>query len=145
MKARGAIRDIGRVLNMPYSEVDTIAKLIPALPGVTLKDAMEKVPELAEYAVKDETHRKLMEYSKLLEGMSRHASIHAAGVVITPGNLSDFVPLYKSVANEITTQYDMKILDSIGLLKMDFLGLRTLTVLKKTIDMLKDKGIELEL
>lgn len=145
MKARAAIRDVGRVLNMPYSEVDAIAKLVPALPGVTLKDAMEKVPELAESAKKDEIHRKLMEFSMLLEGMSRHASIHAAGVVITPGNLSDFVPLYKSAADEITTQYDMKMLDSIGLLKMDFLGLRTLTVLKKTLDMLKEKGIELDI
>ncbi len=77
--------------------------------------------------------------------MSRHASIHAAGVVITPGNLSDFVPLYKSVADEITTQYDMKMLDSIGLLKFDFLGLRTLTVLKLTLDTLREKGIELEI
>ncbi|MCH8304417.1 MAG: DNA polymerase III subunit alpha [Candidatus Marinimicrobia bacterium] len=145
MKARAAIRDVGRVLNMPYSVVDAIAKLVPAGPGVTLKDAMEKVPELAEIANKDETHRKLMEYSKLLEGMSRHASTHAAGVVITPGNLSDFVPLYKSAADEITTQYDMKMLDSIGLLKMDFLGLRTLTVLKKTLEMLEEKGIEVDL
>ncbi len=145
MKARAAIRDVGRVLNIPYSEVDAIAKLVPAGPGVTLEGAMEKVPELAESVKKDETHRKLMEYSKLLEGMSRHASIHAAGVVITPGNLLDFVPLYKSAADEITTQYDMKMLDSIGLLKMDFLGLRTLTVLKKTLDMLKEKDIELVL
>jgi len=145
MKARAAIRDVGRVLNMPYSEINSIAKLIPLGPNVSLEDAMQKVPELAEIEKIDEIHRKLIEYSKLLEGMSRHASTHAAGVVITPGALSNFVPLYKSAADEITTQYDMKMLDSIGLLKMDFLGLRTLTVLKKTLDMLEAKGIDLDL
>jgi len=145
MKARAAIRDVGRVLNMPYSEVNSIAKLVPSGPNVSLEDAMEKVPKLVEMEKKDDTHRKLFEYSKLLEGMSRHASTHAAGVVITPGDLSNFVPLYKSAADEITTQYDMKMLDSIGLLKMDFLGLRTLTVLQKTLDMLEAKGVHLEL
>ena len=145
MKARAAIRDVGRVLNMPYSEINSIAKLIPLGPNVTLEEAMREVPELVEIEKIDDTHRKLIEYSKLLEGMSRHASTHAAGVVITPGALSDFVPLYKSASDEITTQYDMKMLDSIGLLKMDFLGLRTLTVLQKTLDMLEEKGVHLDL
>ncbi|MCH7618524.1 MAG: DNA polymerase III subunit alpha [Candidatus Marinimicrobia bacterium] len=145
MRARAAIRDVGRVLNMPYADVDRIAKLIPPAPNVSLEEALEKVPELVDIEKKDETHRKLIEYSRLLEGMSRHASTHAAGVVITPGALSDYVPLYKSVTDDVTTQYDMKMLDTIGLLKMDFLGLRTLTVLQKTLDMLKEKGIDVDL
>ncbi|MFQ6617917.1 MAG: DNA polymerase III subunit alpha, partial [Fidelibacterota bacterium] len=145
LKARAVIRDVGRVLNMSYGEVDRIAKLVPPGPRVTLDLALEIVPELKEIQNMDEIHTKLIEHSKVLEGLSRHASTHAAGVVIAPGELTDFVPLYKSPQDEVTTQYDMKILDMVGLLKMDFLGLRTLTVIDNTLKMLKNKGIELNI
>jgi len=146
MAARAVIRDVGRVLKMSYSEVDRIAKLIPAGPGVTLEQALHSVPELRRFSEsEDENHKKLLQYSKLLEGLARHASTHAAGVVIAPGELTNYVPLYKSSQGEITTQYDMKSIEAIGLLKMDFLGLRTLTVIDNTVKMLRKKGIEIDL
>jgi len=145
MKARQVIRDVGRVLQMPLPEVDRLAKMIPEGPKVTLAKALEQNPELVEAAEIDEMHRKLFENSKVLEGMNRHASTHAAGVVIAPGELTDYVPLYKSSTGDITTQYDMKCVDKIGLLKVDFLGLRNLTVIDNTLKMLKRRGIELDL
>lgn len=144
MAARAVIRDVGRVLKMPYGDVDRIAKMIPATPGMTLSKALETVPELPPLVDKDETHRQLFEYSKVLEGLARHASTHAAGVVITPDDLTNYTPLYKSSQGDITTQYDMKILEQIGVLKMDFLGLRTLTVIQKTLKTLAARGIELD-
>ncbi|MBN1542776.1 DNA polymerase III subunit alpha [candidate division KSB1 bacterium] len=145
MAARGVIRDVGRVLKMPYGEVDKIAKLVPQQLKVKLKDAFSKVPELKELEEKSSIHRKLVNYSLVLEGLARHASIHAAGVVITPGELTQFVPLYKTKDGDITTQYDMKYLESVGLLKMDFLGLRTLTVIKDTVEALRLRGIEIDI
>ena len=131
MNARGVIRDVGRVMGYPYSDVDKIAKLIPEGPKMTLDKALKQSSELRTHS--QNQYQDLIENAKTLEGMNRHASIHAAGVVIAPGKLTDFVPLYKSTNGDITTQYDMNELEQLGLLKMDFLGLRNLTVIDKTI------------
>ncbi len=131
MNARGVIRDVGRVMGYPYSDVDRIAKLIPEGPKMTLDKALKQSSELRTHS--QNQYQDLIENAKTLEGMNRHASIHAAGVVIAPGKLTDFVPLYKSTNGDITTQYDMNELEQLGLLKMDFLGLRNLTVIDKTI------------
>jgi DNA polymerase-3 subunit alpha len=145
MAARAVVRDVGRALNLPYAEVDRIAKLIPAAPGTTLAKAMEQVPELRNLASASETYEKLMRCARSLEGLARHASTHAAGVLIAPGRLRDFVPLFKSAKGEITTQFDMKSVEKIGLLKMDFLGLRTLTVIHETLRLLKEgRGVTID-
>ena len=137
MAARAVVRDVGRVLDMPYMEVDRIAKLIPFEPDMTLKRALEQVPPLRELVKKDLRVQDLLRYAQVLEGLARHASTHAAGVVITPSALTDFVPLFRPPkGGEITTQYDMKSLEDIGLLKMDFLGLRTLTVIQDTLEII---------
>ncbi len=144
MQARAVIRDVGRVLKFTYSEVDRLAKLVPRELNITLAAAIERVPELKALAMSDERHMKLIEYAKTLEGLARHASVHAAGVIIAPGRISDWAPLYKTNRDEITTQYAMKSLSKIGLLKFDFLGLRTLTVIEDTIDMMRENhGITL--
>lgn len=145
MAARAVIRDVGRVLKISYGEVDRIAKMIPGTPGMTLSKAMEMVPELAKLGEQDEAHRQLIDYSVVLEGLARHASTHAAGVVITPGDLTDYTPLYKSSQGDVTTQYDMVRLEEIGVLKMDFLGLRTLTVIQKAVDALARRGIHIDI
>lgn len=146
MAARAVIRDVGRVLQLSYGDVDRIAKMIPATQGMSLDKALETVPELKQLAEQDELHRQLLEYSKVLEGLARHASTHAAGVVITPDELTNYTPLYKSSEGDITTQYDMRNLEEIGVLKMDFLGLRTLTVLQKAVDSIKQiRGVEIDL
>jgi DNA polymerase-3 subunit alpha len=138
MAARGVVRDVGRVLAMPYSEVDKIAKLIPAVPDMTLAKAVKQTPELKQLIESDKRIEKLIQLSKTLEGLTRHASTHAAGVVIAPNDLTDYVPLFKGSKGEKTTQYDMKCVEQVGLLKMDFLGLRTLTVLDDTVKMIAD-------
>jgi len=144
MNARAVVRDVGRVLNIPLSEVDRIAKMIP--PGKSLNEAIESVPELKEIIDSNSKYKELIEHSKVLEGLSRHASIHAAGVVISPTKLTDYLPLYKNPQKgEITTQYSMKYIEEIGLLKMDFLGLRTLTVIDNTLKLLKKRGINIDL
>ncbi|MDQ7052476.1 MAG: DNA polymerase III subunit alpha [candidate division KSB1 bacterium] len=146
MAARAVIRDVGRVLKISYSEVDRIAKMIPATLGIKLEDALNTVEDLRELAEQDDMHRQLIEYSKVLEGLARHASTHAAGVVITPKELTEYTPLYKSPSTgDVTTQYDMKCLESLGVLKMDFLGLRTLTVIDHTLKALKKRGIEIDI
>jgi DNA polymerase-3 subunit alpha len=133
MAARAVVRDVGRVMGMTYGEVDKIAKLIPVEQGITLEEALEKEPRLRELAKNDPQVSILLEHSQVLEGLSRHASTHAAGVVIAPDKITNWVPLYKSSKDEITTQYDMKGVEALGLLKMDFLGLRTLTVLEDAL------------
>lgn len=145
MAARAVVRDVGRALNIPYAEVDRIAKLIPAAPGMTLAKAMELVPELGNLSTASETYEKLLRCAKALEGLTRHASTHAAGVLIAPGRIRDFAPLFKSAKGEITTQFDMKSVEKIGLLKMDFLGLRTLTVISETLKLVANgHGVALE-
>ncbi len=133
MAAKGAIRDVGRVMGLPYADVDRIAKMIPFGQGVTLDRALEESKELRELIEDHDELAHLFEISKAVEGMPRHASTHAAGVVISKEPVDHYVPLYMQEQN-ITTQYNMLLLEELGLLKMDFLGLRTLTVLKNTLD-----------
>jgi DNA polymerase-3 subunit alpha len=139
MAARGVVRDVGRVLSMPYGEVDRIAKAIPLAADMTLEKALaEKGSELAKLVKEDPRVAHLVEISRTLEGLARHSSIHAAGVVIAPSALTNFVPLYSGTKGEVVTQFDMKCVEQIGLLKMDFLGLRTLTVLDDTLRMVAE-------
>ena len=129
MAARGSIRDVGRSMNIPYAEVDKIARLVPQSPDTTLQKALSSVRELKQLAESDSRYQQLIDVASRLEGLARHASTHAAGVVIAPRPLIDLIPLYKSNKDEITTQYSMRDLERLGLLKMDFLALTTLTVI----------------
>ena len=139
MKARQVVRDVGRVMGYSFGDVDRVAKAIPNELNITLDAALNKSPDLQTMA--NGEFKELVDYSKVLEGMNRHASIHAAGVVITPSDLTDYMPLYKSSQGDITSQYDMKSLENLGLLKMDFLGLRNLTVIDHTIKLLQRKDV----
>ncbi len=146
LKAKAVIRDVARVLEIPYSEADAIAKLVPAGPKVTLEGALSAEPRLAEIAKKSDKHRDLIETSRKLEGLSRHASTHAAGIVIGREPLTHYVPLYRDPrTGAITTQYTMDYLEECGLVKMDFLGLKTLTIIKKTCDMIRERGIDFDI
>ena len=146
MAARAVVRDVGRVLSVPYGDMDRIAKMIPEEIGMTLEKALEISADLKDAMKNDQTIAQVIEYSLVLEGLARHASTHAAGVVIAPAPLTNFVPLYKSNKDEITTQYDMRCIDMIGLLKMDFLGLRTLTVLDDALKLIKQThGIDIDI
>lgn len=134
MQARAVLRDVARALNISLADADRIAKLVPRMPGVTLNDAIEKVPELkALQQSTDERMRELIAHSLTLEGLVRQPGIHAAGVVITPKPIKELVPVYKSAKDEISTQYDKDWVEKIGLLKMDFLGLTTLTILNDAL------------
>jgi len=130
MAARGVIRDVGRVLDLPYSYVDSIAKAVPMELGITIEKALKQNPELKAVYDTDGQARNLIEMSKRLEGLPRHTSMHAAGVLISPRPVDEYVPLSKAADGTITTQYTMTTLEELGLLKMDFLGLRTLTVIQ---------------
>ncbi|AKL96681.1 DNA polymerase III subunit alpha [Clostridium aceticum] len=144
MAARAAIRDVGRVINMPYNKVDQIAKQIPFAIGMTIDKALEVNPQLKQIYHEDEEARYLIEIAKKLEGLPRHASTHAAGVVISKKALDEYVPLYMH-DKSVTTQFTMGNLEELGLLKMDFLGLRTLTVIRDAIDLIEknhDKKID---
>jgi DNA polymerase-3 subunit alpha len=132
MAAKSVVRDVGRVLGQQYGFVDRIAKMIPGGPGVTLTDARE-VPQLADAIKSDEEVKKIIEIGERLEGLSRHAGVHAAGVVITPEPVTNYVPLYRTNRDEIVTQFDMRVVEKLGLLKIDFLGLRTLTVIDDAV------------
>lgn len=136
MQARAVIRDVGRVMGMPYANVDAIAKLIPPDPNITLKEAINEVEINTLYKTDSEIN-KLLDTAISLEGLNRHASIHAAGVVISDKPLDNYSPLFKTNDEQITTGYSMSALDKIGLLKMDFLGLRTLTVIDHTLKIIK--------
>ena len=147
MKSRAVIRDVGRTLGFEPSETDRIAKLIPNAPGqsYSLEQAIRDIPEVRDLYRSDERHRRLFDYAMTLEGLSRHASVHAAGVVIAPGPLDDYVPVCiqpKSNGNGdddalVVTQYDMNCLEEAGMLKMDFLGLKTLTVIRDAVEAVK--------
>ena len=137
MMARGAVRDVGRALGWSYGEVDKIAKLIPGAPGVTLERAIDTNTELKKLVKNDSNVAQLLEIAQRIEGLCRHASMHAAGVVISHKPLTEYVPLQKMSNNEIVTQFDMDTLGELGLLKMDFLGLRTLTVIERTLNIIK--------
>ena len=143
MKARQAIRDVGRVLGFSFGDVDKVAKMIPGGPFVTLDQALEQSPDLRQAS--EGQYKELIEHAITLEGMNRHASTHAAGVVVTPGDLTDYTPLFKSNTGDITSQYDMKGLEDLGLLKMDFLGLRNLTVIDQTIKLLNSRDEKIDI
>jgi DNA polymerase-3 subunit alpha len=146
MAAKAVLKDAGRALDMPYGEVDRLAKMVPTTLNISLEDALKQSPQLDAMREKDERVKELLEVALRLEGLARHASTHAAGVVISPRPLTEIVPLYKSNKDEITTQYDMNALERIGLLKMDFLGLTTLTVLNDAVRLIKDnRGVDIEL
>ncbi|OBR91899.1 DNA polymerase III subunit alpha [Clostridium ragsdalei P11] len=145
MAARGCIRDVGRVMNYTYGEVDRIAKMIPTVPNITIDKALDMNPEFKEAYDSEERTKELIDVAKALEGLPRHTSTHAAGVVIASEPLVTYVPLQRNEDN-IVTQFTMNTLEELGLLKMDFLGLRTLTVLRDTIAMVKqDKGENIDL
>jgi len=129
--AKAAIRDVGRVLEMPYAEADKVAKLVPNQLNVTLQQALDTEPRLRELVETDPKVKELMSIAQSLEGLARHASTHAAGVVISEGPLTDHVPLYKGANDEIVTQYSMGDVEKIGLVKFDFLGLKTLTMIRR--------------
>lgn len=137
MAARAAIRDVGRVINMPYGDVDRIAKEIPGYLGITLDKALSINEKLSQLYDTDPEAQKLIDYAKMVEGVPRHASTHAAGVVIAKESVDHYVPLYVQDEN-VTTQYNMLLLEELGLLKMDFLGLRTLTVIQQCLDFIKN-------
>src|SRR5712672_2670477 len=146
MAAKAAIKDVGRAMDIPYGEVDRLAKLVPTTLGITLETALAQTPQLKAAVAADERMKDLMAVALRLEGLARHASTHAAGVVISPRPLTDIVPLYKTSRDEVTTQYDMNALERIGLLKMDFLGLTTLTVLQDTVRMIQqNRGVQVDL
>ncbi len=146
MQAKAAVRDVGRAMAMPYIDVDRIAKLIPNEIGITIEQALNVEPQLREVMELDRTGRQLLETAQVLEGLNRHASIHAAGVVISDKPLTEYVPLFKSTDGQITTAYDMDGISKIGLLKMDFLGLRTLTVITDALKLIKQRrGIDINI
>ncbi len=146
MAAKAALKDTGRALDMPYGDVDRIAKLVPNQLNISLDEALKQSAQLDSLRQKDERVKEMVEVALRLEGLARHASTHAAGVVISPRPLTEIVPLYKSNKDEITTQYDMNALERIGLLKMDFLGLTTLTVLDDAVGLIKqNRGVDVDL
>ncbi|MBM3246341.1 MAG: DNA polymerase III subunit alpha [Candidatus Omnitrophica bacterium] len=138
MQARAVVRDVGRVMGISYADVDRLAKMIPPDPSINLKDALESEPELKNLYRNDPQITKLIDIALSLEGLNRHASIHAAGVVIADKPLNNYMPLFKTADDQITTGYSMGILEKIGLLKVDFLGLRTLTVIDWTLKIIKE-------
>jgi len=146
MKARAVVRDVARVMDIPYADADKVAKAVPPALDMTLKKALEESPALKEMQQKDERIKELLTIAQRLEGMTRHASVHAAGVVIAPRPLTEFVPLYKSQKDEIVTQWAMKEVERVGLLKMDFLGLSTLTLIADClVEIKRTEGIDLDI
>ena len=147
MKARAAIRDVGRTLSIPYGEVDRIAKMVPEGPKIRLEDAIQAEPELERLSRGEERDRKLLRISRSLEGLSRHASTHASGVVISDRPLVEYLPLYKGAHDEVMTQFPMDQIEKLGLIKFDFLGLKTLTVIKhalRLIEKTENRKIDIE-
>ena len=139
MQARAVVRDVGRVMAMAYADVDRIAKMIPSDPNTTLKSALISEPELKNLYKNDPQITKLIDTALSLEGLNRHASIHAAGVVIADKLLNNYMPLFKSADDQITTGFSMNVLEKIGLLKVDFLGLRNLTVIDQSAKIVKER------
>jgi DNA polymerase-3 subunit alpha len=145
MKSKAAIRDVGRALGLPYGNVDQIAKLIPTTLDISIEQAMAEEPRLRDLYQKDETVKELIDNAQVLERLARHASTHAAGVVISNKPLMEHVPLYRGQKGETVTQYSMKTIEKIGLVKFDLLGLKTLTIIDNIIRMLKDQGTDLDI
>jgi len=146
LAARGVIRDVGRVMDLPYAQVDTIAKMIPQELNITIDKALQMNPELKKaYEEQKEIHD-LIDTAKRLEGLPRHTSMHAAGVVISQKDVSEYVPLSRASDGSIVTQFTMTTLEELGLLKMDFLGLRTLTVIQNAVHLIEqDAGVKLDM
>ena len=146
LAARGVIRDVGRVLDMPYAQVDIIAKMVPQEPNITIDKALGMNPEFRKaYEEQEDIHR-LIDLAKRLEGLPRHTSMHAAGVVISQKDVSEYVPLSRAQDGSIVTQFTMTTLEELGLLKMDFLGLRTLTVIQNAVKMIEQStGVFLDM
>ncbi|HUB01210.1 MAG TPA: DNA polymerase III subunit alpha [Terriglobales bacterium] len=145
MAAKAAIKDVGRAMDMPYSDVDRIAKMVPATLNIKLDDALKESPSMQEAYEKDGQVRQLLDTARKLEGLVRNSGVHAAGVVISPRPLIELVPLHKTKNDEIVTAFDMVAIEKMGLLKMDFLGLTTLTILDDTVKLIAIKGQKLEL
>ena len=145
LAARGVIRDVGRVMDLPYAMVDSIAKMIPQELNITIDKALQMNPELRKTYENDPQVKLLIDMCKRLEGLPRHSSMHAAGVVIGQREIDDFVPLSRASDGSITTQFTMTTLEELGLLKMDFLGLRTLTVIQNAVQLAKSKNPELDM
>lgn len=144
LKARGVVRDVGRVMSMPYARCDMIAKMIPSDQKMTIDGALQANPELRKLYETDSQVRELIDISRSLEGLPRHSSVHASGVVISPLNVEEYVPLAKGADDVVTTQYTMTTLEELGLLKMDFLGLRTETVIYNTLELINQDKPESE-
>ena len=140
MKAKAVVRDVGRALGMSFAETDRIAKLIPDELKMTIDKALEQEPDLQGLVDNDEQIARLIDISRRLEGLARHASTHAAGIVISDRPMEEFLPLYQGKKGEIVTQYDMKKVEKVGLIKFDFLGLKTLTVLSDTLRLARENG-----
>ncbi len=149
LAAKGVIRDVGRVMDLPYAYVDSLAKMIPRIPNalnITIDQALQINPELRKMYETDEQVKELIDMSKRLEGLPRHTSMHAAGVVICSQPAEELVPLSRGADGAVTTQFTMTTIEELGLLKMDFLGLRTLTVLRDAVDLIeRDKGIHIDI
>ncbi len=140
LKTRAVIRDVGRALNIPLSEVDVIAKTVPDVINITLEEALNKEPRLKKLSEEKPEYEELIEICRVLEGLPRHASTHAAGVVISDKPLVEYLPLYRGKKGEVITQYDMKCVEKIGLVKFDFLGLRNLTVIAEALSLIEKQG-----
>ena len=141
MGAKAVVRDVGRVLGMPFGEVDRIAKLIPGELKITLDDAIRRVPELQQMAETPGEPGQLIEYSRKLEGLARHASVHACAVIIAPSGLTDYVPLYRAPKDgTVTTQFDGDTCKDVGLLKMDILGLKELSLMDEAVRLIRQRG-----
>jgi len=146
MRAKVVIRDVGRAMNIPYGEVDAIAKMIPNILDITLEEAFKLEPRLLEKATKNEKIDKLLNLSRILEGLNRHSSTHDAGVVISDVPLVNLVPLYKGPKDDLVTQYSIDDIHTIGLSTFDFFGLRTLTVIKNALQMIEEnRGIKIDI
>ncbi len=137
LQTRAAIRDVGRVMGMTFPEVDVVAKLVPEKLGITLKEAIDTEPRLRELMETDPKVNTLMDLAQKIEGLVRHAGIHAAGVIIADGNIGDFAPMYRGAEGENVVQYDMKHAEKIGLIKFDFLGLKTLTHVQEALNLIQ--------
>ena len=145
LAARGVLRDVGRVMDLPYAFVDSIAKMIPQELNITIDKALKENPELRRTYETDEQVKTLIDMGKRLEGLPRHSSMHAAGVVISQKSVDEYVPLSRAADGTITTQFTMTTLEELGLLKMDFLGLRTLTVIQNAVNMVRRKQPDLDM
>src|SRR5271166_2054986 len=148
LQARAAVRDVGRVLGLPFGQVNKVAELIPNVPAhpVNLQQAIAGEPRLQAMRDEDEAVRRLLEIALQIEGLYRHASTHAAGVVIGDRTLTELVPIYRDPRSDfLVTQYNMKYVEQAGLVKFDFLGLTTLTILQRAVDLVQAQGTEIDL